>query len=231
MASWVEEIYRLSKIAVSQPHAAYAAFTHGVSLRCTYLARTFPHISELLRPIKDAVRQHFLPAITGRQAFSDAERRLFTLPGRLGGLAVPDVVLSADANYDESMRVSAPLCALVALQTAPQGDVDYDQCRIKSATSAAKRTMLVREQQAIKHSSLVLQCAIELACKKGASAWLTALPLDELGFHLHKAAFRDGISLRYGWPLTNLPLECVCGHPMGVDHALSCPCGFPLIEA
>ena len=30
VASWVEEIYRLSKIAVSQRHAAYAAFTYGV---------------------------------------------------------------------------------------------------------------------------------------------------------------------------------------------------------
>ena len=85
--------------------------------------------------------------------------------------------------------------------------------------------MLVREQQAIKHSSPDLQRAIELASEKGASAWLTALPLDELGFHLHKAAFGDGISLCYGWPLTNLQLECVCSHPMGVDHALSCPCG------
>ena len=28
---WTEEIKHLAKVAVSQPHAAYAAFTHGMS--------------------------------------------------------------------------------------------------------------------------------------------------------------------------------------------------------
>ena len=39
------------------------------------------------------------------------------------------------------------------------------------------------------------------AQEKGASSWLTALPLEEYGFSLHKSAFRDAVALRYNWSL------------------------------
>ena len=65
----------------------------------------------------------------------------------------------------------------------------------------------------------------ELAAEKGASNWLTALPIQEHGFTLHKAAFRDALALRYGWRPNNLPSECVCGKPLSVDHSLSCSRG------
>lgn len=35
---WTKEIKRLAQVAVSQPHAAYAAFTHGISSHWTYVA-------------------------------------------------------------------------------------------------------------------------------------------------------------------------------------------------
>ena len=44
----------------------------------------------------------------------------------------------------------------------------------------------------------------------GASSWLSARPLKEHGFALHKGAFRDAIALRYGWEPTNLPSHCAC---------------------
>ena len=43
-----------------------------------------------------------------------------------------------------------------------------------------------------------LQQAMTLAQEKGASSWLTTLPINELGFALHKGAFRDALALRYG---------------------------------
>ena len=72
---------------------------------------------------------------------------------------------------------------------------------------------------------------MELSQEKRASTWLTALPIDECGFALHKAAFRDGLSLRYGWPLQNLPSHCSCGLPFSVEHALTCKTGgFPAVR-
>ena len=75
-----------------------------------------------------------------------------------------------------------------------------------------------------------LQRSMEPSQEKGASIWLTALPIDEHGFALHKA-FRDSLSLRYGWPLQNSPSHCSCGQPFSVEHALTCKTGgFPAVR-
>ena len=76
-----------------------------------------------------------------------------------------------------------------------------------------------------------LQRRRELSQEKGASTWLMALPIDNHGFALHKAAFWDALSLRYGWEIKNSPSHCSCGHMFSVEHALSCLTrGYPSIR-
>ena len=70
-----------------------------------------------------------------------------------------------------------------------------------------------------------LQRAVDLAKEKGASNWLSALPLRKHGFDLSKSAFLDAICLRYGWQLSRLPPRCVCGSAFSAEHALHCPTG------
>ena len=64
-----------------------------------------------------------------------------------------------------------------------------------------------------------------MAGEKGASTWLTNLPLKEFNFCLHKRAFFDALALRYGWLPSSLPTKCVCGASFTVEHSLSCPKG------
>jgi len=72
--------------------------------------------------------------------------------------------------------------------------------------------------------------AVELAQEIGASAWLTALPIAENGFVLHKGAFHDAICLHYRWRPPLLPSQCVCGRNFTAEHALSCHYdGAPLV--
>ena len=66
-----------------------------------------------------------------------------------------------------------------------------------------------------------IQYAKPLAQEHGASSWLTALPIQEHGFALHKDAFRDIPALRYGWQPSHLPTNCVCGASLTIEHALS----------
>ena len=68
---------------------------------------------------------------------------------------------------------------------------------------------------------------MELASEKGASAWLTTLPLEDHGFSLHKHA----LCVRYGWEPTRLPSHCMCGAQFTTAHAFSCAKGaFPSIR-
>ena len=53
--------------------------------------------------------------------------------------------------------------------------------------------------------STTLKRSMELAQEKGASDWLTSLPIQEFGFALHKGAFQDALSLSYSWQPSGVP--------------------------
>lgn len=83
--------------------------------------------------------------------------------------------------------------------------------------------MLRTKLNDIKNSlTLKTQRAVDLASEKGASNWLTVIPIDEMGFTLNKGEFRDALKLRYDWEIADKPSICVCGDVFNVDHAMVC---------
>ena len=60
---------------------------------------------------------------------------------------------------------------------------------------------------------------------KGASSWLTAVPLVDQGLVLNKQEFRGSLRPRFNMPLSDLPSQCFCGEKFTVGHALSCKKG------
>ena len=64
----------LAEVADIFPHAAYAAFTHGLFNRWSYLMRTIPDITDLLQPLEDVIHQSFIPALFGHPPCSSIER-------------------------------------------------------------------------------------------------------------------------------------------------------------
>ena len=73
----------LSTIALSQPHAAFAAFCHRLSSKWTFLSRTTDGLEQNLQLLEDILRKGLLQSISGRSV-SDVERDLVDLPARLG---------------------------------------------------------------------------------------------------------------------------------------------------
>ena len=67
-----------------------------------------------------------------------------------------------------------------------------------------------------------LKRAMDLAQEKGASIWLTALPIRDQGFSMNKCEFQDALNIRYGWALKNTPRHCICGKMFTVDRAMTC---------
>ena len=97
---------------------------------------------------------------------------------------------------------------------------------------------LKRQHQALKTASVKLRMeiidstlpsdllgSVNQSRIKGASSWLTTVPLVEQGLVLNKQEFRDSLRLRYNMPLSDLPSKHVCGEKYTVCHALSCKKG------
>ncbi len=238
---WVEEINSLhvSAIATTQPHAAFSAFTHGLicskwnyALRVTDLET---HHYRVQQPLENAFNSAFVPALTGLPAPGKLTRDLLALPCKLGGLGLINPKESCSEQHQTSKRITA---ALVNLNCGWPGiqywglllnSKEWKERRQNPEKTEAKKLCWRTKKQSLRQYSKKHET---LSRERGASIWLTALPIDIHGlFALHKSAFRDALSLRYNWPIENKPSFCSCGHTFSIDHALSCPTGgFPSIR-
>ena len=137
-------IKKLSGFATSQPHTAYAAFTHGLSSKWNYLLRItdWEAISDtdLLQPIETAIRTQLIPALTGHSPPSDLVRELMALPTSLGGLGLINPQGSATEQNETSKRISAPLVDLILQQNHQLLECHSTQKDIKDTIRAEKRT-------------------------------------------------------------------------------------------
>ena len=207
----------------SQPQAAYAAFVHGTKMKWNYICRTTPICSHLLQPLEDSVHQKLNPALSGRPPCSNAEIDLVALPTKLGGMSLSNPTVTTKSKFDASKEVTAPLIELIINQSMC---FENDPTHANFIVSAVKRRKVEQQkrnadriQKELEPSS---QRLIDCTSEPGASAWLTALPIEEHGFCLSKGSFRDAFSLRYGWPLLNVNSQCPCGSTFSVDHAIIC---------
>lgn len=58
---WVDEIGRISEIGLSQPHAAFAALTHGLMSRWSFICRTVPGAEQYMKRVETEVQRRILP--------------------------------------------------------------------------------------------------------------------------------------------------------------------------
>ena len=204
MAGWVKEIEHLPSIAISQPHAAYAAFTHGlIHNKWTYFSRTIPNLEELFEPLEDTIQQQFLPSLTGQNAFNDNERDLMALPSCHGG--------QASTHNEASKKITEPLFKLIHQQshTYPL-EVRTSQIRAKNNAHNHRRQLEAVAAADVKAKlPKHLQRAVSASSENGASSWLSTLPIEKHVFAFHKGAFRDALCLRYCWHPLHLPTHCI----------------------
>ena len=124
---------------------------------------------------------------------SVSQRDILALPIRLRGLRRGDPCQEAEREYTSLIEVTAP--EVEALVKSAQYAM-----RNKRTKELEERAARIKQEAPQKTRS-----ALELAAEKGASVWLTVLPLQELGFTLNKRQFREVFKLRYDWPIDDLP--------------------------
>ena len=156
MNEWIGEIEKLSEIADSQPHAVYAAMTHGFTSKMSYLTRTTPNIGELLTSLEQAIRSRLIPKLTGRETPNDPERRLFALPTRLGGLNLTDPAATAEEQFIASKTITKPL---VDLNAAKNNTYRYgvleDQIDAKISIKAKRREQAMQRAGSVRESASI----------------------------------------------------------------------------
>ena len=142
----------------------------------------------------------------------------------MGGLGLANPASEAEFAYATARQVTKPLVeSILGQNERPMAEIFSDQ---HSATIEARRAKAARlESQSASIKDRLPQNtnrAVIAAEEKGASTWLTALPLADFGFSLSKSEFRDALHLRYCWTPPRLPASCVCGQAFTAEHALSC---------
>ena len=183
VAIWVDQLEHLSSIAITQPHAVFAAFTHCLTSRWMFLARTAPNIEDLIKPLEETIRKVFLPNLTGQNAFNDTERDLLALPARHGVLGIFDPCRKSALHYFTCDTISAPLVCLILDQSeAYTPEVKAAQTRIRNNARKFHRQYEARTANNLKENlPAKLQKVLTICSKKGASSWLSAPPRGSQG--------------------------------------------------
>ena len=224
VGKWCDEIKQLADIALSQPHAAYSAYTHGMQHQFRYFLRTIKGIQEQLKPLDDTITNILIPAICGFKV-SETDRRLLSLPVKAGGLGIGIVNEESDEEYRRSKSITAPLATMIPLQGDGMPNTQ-EESSIKSNIKKDKLTQLKEKIAAVDDSlSPETKRKVQQSKEPGASNWLSALPIQKHGFNLNKSEFRDALALRYNQHINNLPSFCACGEKFGVTHAMNCKKG------
>ncbi|KAG0720043.1 hypothetical protein GWK47_049303 [Chionoecetes opilio] len=137
-------------MAKTEPHAAYSAFTHGLQHRWSFVKRTIPGISMLLRPLEDSIRNTFLPALLRSHIIGDNERELLTFPPRLGVMGRRWGVTSPERLTDkENLNSFNPTSSLTEKIIAQDANGETDQ----NAILELKKT-ISRDRQSAQVESL-----------------------------------------------------------------------------
>ena len=226
VSEWVEELSELTRIAKAEPQASYAAFTAGFRHKVTYFMRTIPNLEEVLKPLDDVIDKSFIPAITEGHVLSSDDRKLLSLPVRLGGMGIPIFAEICQREYDNSLKATQIIRPRIIAQ-------EHEFTLDRQAENRIDAEIRKKREQYYKNILEDLKNRMskeklrgnEIAQMKGASAWLTALPLKEEGYVLSKREFFDAITIRYMWDVKRLPSKCVCGKGFTVTHAMTCTNG------
>ena len=227
---WVDQVKTLSTIAATEPQCAYSGFTFGLSKKWLFLMRTTEGIEEQFAPLEHVIKTSFIPALMGSNTPSHL-RYITALPARDGGLAIPIPTTQASAEFANSTQATEPLKQLILEQSLLISEERAEQC-LREAKGAKGNVLKLKrsiqnaeKQQACSLLSGTDRRIFDEISSRGASSWLTALPLKEHGFVLNKQQYRDALLLRYNLPFEDVPAACACGKANTLEHCLTCALG------
>ena len=176
ISKWKDEINLLAEIAKTYPHSASSAYVTSYQHKMTCFLRNIPGIAEEMRQVDEVVRHRLIPAIIGGHIINDDERRMLSLPPRLGGLGLKVLEEEAEIYFRDSMGITS------SLQNQILGSNDDSQPKTRNQLRKERDQ---REQEKLQRfmatSDDATKRKMEILNQKGVSNWLTVMPIKDEG--------------------------------------------------
>jgi hypothetical protein len=218
---WTQELLDLTKICSYEPQVCYAAYVFGLSKRWLYIMRTTPRVANLFEGLESCISEKFLPTLF--RQFPHNLREIVSLPARFGGMSIFNPTKVADDEHKYSKAATTPLVDLIMKQKLSFDSINiHEEVKSKKTAIAADKLGNSKHLQETLMNDHHLSDIILHQSQKGASLWLTTLPVANFGFVMNAQEFQDALCLRYNLPIPSMPTFCACGKQNSVDHALSC---------
>jgi hypothetical protein len=229
---WNGCIEKLTEIAKSQPQAAFSALTKSLQCEWNYYQRVIPDCESFFQPLETALKEKFIPAVFDGE-IGDHERKLFSLPARMGGIGVRDPVSTAAIAHATSRNATEILATAIHTQSSFNA-VEHTQ-RLQNVRKQYTEVQRTKDKEALNQLLSAYDPptirSITRIVEEKTSHWLTVLPIARNHFDLSCSEFRDALSIRYRRALRRSPGTCDgCGVSFSLSHALSCKKGGLIIQ-
>ena len=109
---WSSDVTLLAKVAQSQPHVAYSAFTKSLASHWVNVSHAVPNIDTFMQSLEDVIHCVLIPTLTSQAPLNDFECDLFVLPPRWGSLGLCNPMCRA-SQFSASLKITEPLCSLI----------------------------------------------------------------------------------------------------------------------
>ena len=161
--------------------------------------RTIPDICQHLQKLDQYVEKVFIPAPLDGHIPNKVERKLISLPVKLGGMRIVIFADIAKTEYQNSRSITESLTKLHLEQTTEYNINRDELARLKYNI---KKEKLQRNTESLQ--SLIIDLPTKkirlnkVNQEKGASTctWLSTQPLKEEGYSLSKQEFWDLVKIR-----------------------------------
>ena len=159
--------------------AAYSCFITAFKHKPSYIMRTIPDISDQLNQLDEVITSEFIPAITGGIRCSNIERKLLSLPSKLGGRGggpgIPIFAEISNQEYEYSLILSKDLSTRIMkqeIQLSSETNVQNTKQKIKSQKQQKHQAKLENIRSCLTEEQIRLN---NLNQEHGSSTWLTTL--------------------------------------------------------
>ena len=229
VAGWADGVKALSKVARTSPQCAFAGLQKSLQSEWMHLQRATGGIGPLFAPVEAAISQFFLPALLGidpTQGTPPPLRQLLSLPVKCAGVGLPIPPDASDTHNATSMA-----CTTILTNSL----LSKRRFNLQSHISTMKAERLLARANNVATATATLSTLStdmpplrrrKVERNRETGAWLSIIPTVVNGLSLSKEEFRDGLRMRYGIGMDDLPTKCDgCGAKFTIAHALACKKG------